>query len=44
MWDRGVSTIYIGDPYEIAQERRNKYGVNIWACGELVGAMEAKER
>ncbi len=29
MWDRGVTTVYIGDPYEIAQERRNKYGVNI---------------
>jgi putative transposase len=44
LWDRGVSTVYVGYPYEIAQERGNKYSVNIWAYRELVGAIEAKAR
>ncbi|MGC8772289.1 MAG: transposase [Conexivisphaera sp.] len=44
LWERGVSTVYVGYPYDIAQERGNKYSVNIWAYRELVGAIEAKAR
>jgi putative transposase len=44
LWDRGVSAIYVGYPYEIAQERGNKYSVNLWAYRELVETIEAKAR
>ncbi|PMP95795.1 MAG: hypothetical protein C0167_02820, partial [Nitrososphaera sp.] len=44
LWERGVSTIYVGYPHEIAQERGNKYSVNIWAYRELVERIEAKAR
>ncbi|MGC9178499.1 MAG: transposase, partial [Conexivisphaera sp.] len=44
LWYRSVSTIYVGYPYDIAQERGNKYSVNIWACRELVETIEAKAR
>ncbi|MGB9734487.1 MAG: RNA-guided endonuclease InsQ/TnpB family protein [Conexivisphaera sp.] len=44
LWERGVSTVYVGYPHEIAQERGNKYSVNIWAYRELVERIEAKAR
>ncbi|WP_232085434.1 RNA-guided endonuclease InsQ/TnpB family protein [Conexivisphaera calida] len=42
LWERGVSAVYVGYPYDIVQERGNKFSVNIWAYRELVGAIEAK--
>ncbi|WP_232085443.1 RNA-guided endonuclease InsQ/TnpB family protein [Conexivisphaera calida] len=44
LWGRGVSTVYVGYPYEIARDNGNKYSVNIWAYRELIGAIEAEAR
>ncbi|QXJ32433.1 RNA-guided endonuclease InsQ/TnpB family protein [Saccharolobus shibatae] len=38
----GVSTIYIGYPYNISQDRGNKYTVNVWSYRKLIDAVEFK--
>jgi len=38
----GVSTIYLGYPFNIAQEKGNKFTVNIWSYRELIGIIELK--
>ena len=38
----GVSTIYLGYPYNIAQERCNKFTVNLWSYRKLIQAIELK--
>ncbi|MEM1611271.1 MAG: transposase [Sulfolobales archaeon] len=40
--DLGVSTIYIGYPYNISQDSGNKFSVNIWSYRRLVQAIELK--
>jgi putative transposase len=44
LWERGVSAIYVGYPYEIVHDNGNKYSVNIWAYRELIETIEAKAR
>ncbi|QXJ29543.1 ISC1476 family transposase [Saccharolobus shibatae B12] len=38
----GVSTIYLGYPYNISQDRGNKYTVNVWSYRKLIEAIELK--
>ncbi|MFP3229961.1 MAG: transposase [Caldisphaera sp.] len=38
----GVSTIYLGYPFNIAQEKGNKFTVNIWSYHKLIDAIELK--
>lgn len=38
----GVSTIYIGYPYNISQDNGNKFSVNIWSYRKLVQSIELK--
>jgi len=38
----GVSTIYLGYPLNIAQERGNKFTVNMWTYRKLMEAIELK--
>jgi len=38
----GVSTIYLGYPLNIAQERGNKFTVNMWSYSKLMEAIELK--
>jgi len=38
----GVSTIYLGYPFNIAQERGNKFTVNMWTYRKLMEAIELK--
>ncbi len=38
----GVSTIYLGYPFNIAQERGNKFTVNMWTYRKLIEAIELK--
>jgi putative transposase len=38
----GVSTIYLGYPFNIAQERGNKFTVNMWCYRKLMEAIELK--
>ena len=38
----GVSTIYLGYPFNIAQERGNKFTVNLWSYRKLVEAIVLK--
>jgi len=40
--DQGVSIIYLGYPYNIAQEKGNKFTVNMWLYRELMNAIELK--
>ncbi|MEM1610490.1 MAG: transposase [Sulfolobales archaeon] len=40
--DLGVSTIYIGYPYNISQDSGNKFSVNIWSYRRLAQAIELK--
>jgi len=40
--DQGVSTIYLGYPYNIAQDKGNKFTVNLWSYRELMNAIELK--
>ncbi|MGC8949332.1 MAG: zinc ribbon domain-containing protein, partial [Thermoprotei archaeon] len=36
----GVSTIYLGYPYDIAQEKGNKFTVNLWSYRKLMDVIE----
>ncbi len=38
----GVSTIYLGYPFNIAQERGSKFTVNMWSYRKLMEAIELK--
>ena len=38
----GISTIYIGYPYNIGQDKGNKYTVNVWSYRKLINAIELK--
>ncbi|MGC9146080.1 MAG: zinc ribbon domain-containing protein, partial [Nitrososphaeria archaeon] len=40
LWSLGVSALYIGYPYEIAQEKGNKLTENLWSYRELMDAVE----
>jgi len=40
--ERGVSTIYLGYPFNIAQEKGNKFTVNLWSYRELMNIIELK--
>ncbi|MFP3313961.1 MAG: transposase [Thermocladium sp.] len=40
--ERGVSTIYLGYPFNIAQQRGNKFTVNLWSYRELMNTIELK--
>jgi len=40
--DQGVSTIYLGYPLNIAQDRGNKLTVNLWSYRKLMDAIELK--
>ena len=40
--DQGVSTIYLGYPYSIAQDKGNKFTVNLWSYHKLMNAIELK--
>jgi len=42
LWELGVSKIYLGYPYEIAQERGNKLTTNMWSYRKLMLAIELK--
>ncbi|MFP3230231.1 MAG: transposase [Caldisphaera sp.] len=38
----GVSTIYLGYPFNISQEKGNKFTVNMWSYRKLINAIELK--
>jgi putative transposase len=42
LWDIGVSTVYLGYPYFISQDKGNKFTVNIWSYRKLVDAIVNK--
>jgi putative transposase len=42
LWSLGVSAIYLGYPYEIAQEKGNKLTENLWSYRELMDTIEHK--
>jgi transposase len=39
---QGVSTIYLGYPFDIAQEKGNKFTVNVWSYRKLMDTIELK--
>jgi len=40
--DLGVSTIYLGYPFNIAQDKGNKFTVNVWSYRKLMDVIELK--
>jgi len=40
LYDQGVSIIYLGYPYNIAQDKGNKFTVNLWLYRELMNIIE----
>jgi len=42
LYDQGVSTIYLGYPYNIAQDKGNKFTVNMWLYRMLMNIIELK--
>jgi len=40
--ERGVSTIYLGYPFNIAQDKGNKFTVNLWSYRRLMEVIELK--
>ncbi|MGC9208948.1 MAG: RNA-guided endonuclease InsQ/TnpB family protein [Nitrososphaeria archaeon] len=40
LWSLGVSAIYLGYPYEIAQDKGNKLTENLWSYRELMDTIE----
>jgi len=42
LWELGVSKIYLGYPYDIAQDRGNKLTSNMWRYRQLMDAIELK--
>ena len=42
LYDEGVSIIYLGYPYNIAQDKGNKFTVNLWSYRMLMNIIELK--
>jgi len=42
LWELGVSTIYLGYPFNIAQDKGNKLTVNLWTYRKLMREIELK--
>jgi len=42
LYDQGVSTIYLGYPYNIAQDKGNKFTVNMWSYRQFMNIIELK--
>jgi len=42
LYDQGVSIIYLGYPYNIAQDKGNKFTVNLWSYHKLMNIIELK--
>jgi len=42
LYDQGVSIIYLGYPYNIAQDKGNKFTVNMWLYRMLMNIIELK--
>jgi len=42
LYDQAVSIIYLGYPYNIAQDKGNKFTVNMWLYRMLMNAIELK--
>jgi putative transposase len=42
LWGKGVSTVYLGYPYLISQDKGNKFTVNMWSYRKLVDAIVNK--
>jgi len=42
LYELGVSTIYLGYPFNIAQQKGNKFTVNMWSYRKLMEAIELK--
>ncbi len=42
LWSLGVSTVYLGYPYFISQDKGNKFTSNIWSYSKLVDAIVNK--
>jgi putative transposase len=42
LWDLGVSTVYLGYPYFISQDKGNKFTVNMWSYRKLIDAIVNK--
>jgi len=42
LWEKGVSTIYLGYPFNISKEKGNKFTVNMWSYRKLIDAIELK--
>jgi len=40
--ERGVSTIYLGYPFNIAQQKGNKFTVNLWSYRKLMEVIELR--
>jgi len=40
--EQGASTIYLGYPFNIAQDKGNKFTVNMWSYRKLMDAIELK--
>jgi putative transposase len=40
--EQGASTIYLGYPFNIAQDKGNKFTVNMWSYRKLMGIIELK--
>jgi putative transposase len=40
LYDQGVSIIYLGYPYNIAQDKGNKFTANLWSYRMLMNAIE----
>ncbi|WP_231961142.1 MULTISPECIES: transposase [Sulfolobaceae] len=42
LWQLGVSTVYLGYPYFISQDKGNKFTSNIWSYRKLIEAIVYK--
>ncbi|AOL17746.1 transposase [Sulfolobus sp. A20] len=42
LWELGVSTVYLGYPYFISQDKGNKFTSNIWSYRKLIEAIVYK--
>jgi len=42
LYDQGVSIIYLGYPYNIAQDKGNKFTVNMWLYRQFMNIIELK--
>ncbi|ARM75402.1 RNA-guided endonuclease InsQ/TnpB family protein [Acidianus manzaensis] len=42
LYELGVSEVYVGYPYDIAQDKGNKFTVNMWSYGKLIDILSQK--